>query len=71
MPLYQYKCMNCKNIFGIRKKYTERIPKNPMCPRCSNYNTSRIIEKINVIYKGEGFYTTDKEKENSEEDSKK
>jgi len=62
MPLYEYKCLNCKTVFNIRVKYTEHVFNNPMCPHCYNYNTNRVIPKINITFKGEGFYKTDSKK---------
>jgi len=62
MAEYDYICRDCgerwiissspKNIFGMRK----------FCPQCYSENVRRVFKPLSVIYKGSGFYSTDKDK---------
>lgn len=57
MPNYDYKCLECKNIFTIQKSFSE-ISENikEKCPKCKKFNTKRIIKNpITVVFNGDGF----------------
>lgn len=69
MPAYDYRCENCHTIFLVKASFTtlEKHKEEIVCPNCGSENVTRLVNKgVNVIYKGEGFYTTDKGKENDE-----
>lgn len=56
MPIYEYQCQQCRNIFEVFHKVEEEI--NPACPRCLG-QARRIISASNFILKGSGFYVND------------
>lgn len=56
MPIYEYQCQQCRNIFEVFHKVEEQI--NPACPRCFG-QARRIISASNFILKGSGFYVND------------
>lgn len=56
MPIYEYKCVSCGFRFEQRKRFDEA--EEAFCPRCGG-KASRMLFPPPVIYKGEGFYTTD------------
>ncbi|MBZ4687229.1 MAG: hypothetical protein PWQ96_828 [Clostridia bacterium] len=69
MPRYDYRCEKC-GIFEKEQRITE--PALEKCPQC-NGPVKRIISKnVGILYKTDGFYTTDyrsseyKEKQKSE-----
>ncbi len=53
MPIYEYNCQDCKQLFEEwQKDYEERdIP----CPVCGG-NASRIISSTSFVLKGGGWY---------------
>lgn len=55
MPIYEYNCQDCKQIFEEwQKDYEERdIP----CPVCGA-NASRIISSTSFVLKGGGWYAS-------------
>jgi len=56
MPLYDYKCSQCGDIFEVLQKITEDPLKH--CPKCKG-EIKRIISPVGIIFKGSGFHVTD------------
>jgi putative FmdB family regulatory protein len=56
MPIYEYQCQKCKNIFEVFHKIEEEV--SPACPKCLG-DARRIISATNFILKGSGFYVND------------
>lgn len=56
MPIYKYKCQNC----GFEFERRQHMRDSPLrgCLACGG-KVSRVIQPINVIYRGRGFYSTD------------
>ena len=56
MPLYDYECLACSNIFELRQSFTD----DPVgtCPKCQGHSRRKFVA-VPIIYKGSGFYTTD------------
>jgi putative FmdB family regulatory protein len=48
MPLYEYRCQDCRKRFDIRLTYGEYDSFVPVCPNCSSSKVQRIIHKIRV-----------------------
>lgn len=56
MPIYEYKCRDCHFDFE-REQHMQDDPIQ-VCPACGG-KVSRVIQPINIIYRGRGFYKTD------------
>ena len=54
MKTYLYRCDECK-------KEKER-PARAIVPSCCGKDMIKVYGDVPIIYKGNGFYTTDKEK---------
>ncbi len=57
MPIYTYKCNNCKKIFDefvLSSCSGEEI----LCSDC-NSSVKRVFSPVGIIFKGSGFYSTD------------
>ena len=57
MPTYEYKCLNCGDLFEV----FQSIKAAPVekCPKC-NGKVKRLISSGGIpIFKGSGFYQTD------------
>ena len=59
MPLYDYQCKKCTNIFEFEHAIGEE-PK-VKCPDCDGAS-KKLISRVGVVFKGSGFYATDNRK---------
>jgi putative FmdB family regulatory protein len=48
MPLYEYRCLDCKRRFEIFMTYTEYGTRQVTCPHCQSENIQRRIGRIRV-----------------------
>jgi len=59
MPLYDYKCLECEEIWEVQHGISEAPELS--CPACRSSRTQKVISRgVRVVYKGRGFYTTDR-----------
>ncbi|MDR2738500.1 MAG: zinc ribbon domain-containing protein [Treponema sp.] len=63
MPTYEYKCRSCGSSFEI----TQSMKDDPLevCPTCGKEIRRVINGGGGVIFKGSGFYVTDKSKKSA------
>jgi len=59
MPLYDYRCPSCSHGFELRQSFQDEAV--APCTECGA-NSTRVIHAPQVVYKGSGFYTTDRKK---------
>lgn len=57
MPHYDYRCDQCGYIFEVFQKISE--DRLSLCPECSGSITRLIGGGAGIIFKGNGFYSTD------------
>ena len=57
MPVYEYTCPNCQNIFEEWLKFSETTESAP-CPKCGS-TARHIISNTAFVLKGNGWYVTD------------
>jgi putative FmdB family regulatory protein len=57
MPIYEYMCPNCQNIFEKWLKLSETTEHTP-CPKCGS-QAQHIISNTAFVLKGGGWYVTD------------
>ncbi|MFC1553395.1 FmdB family zinc ribbon protein [candidate division KSB1 bacterium] len=55
MPLYEYRCRYCSNIFEQLNNYDSDLP---LCPVC-NSETEKIFSSSSFRLKGAGFHVND------------
>lgn len=48
MPLYEYRCQDCRKKYEVRLTYSEYDSYAPVCPQCNSANAQRIIRRIRV-----------------------
>ena len=58
MPTYEYECKNCGHVFEAFQSMKDE-PLS-ICPECGKDVRRRINGGTGVIFKGNGFYITDK-----------
>jgi putative FmdB family regulatory protein len=57
MPLYEYRCPECRAPFNLRIPITEVEASFP-CPSCG-HSADRVYSAPAISFKGSGFYNTD------------
>lgn len=55
MPLYEYRCSQCRHQFEQVQPVGQPAP---ACPRCGG-DTKKVYSSVGLIFKGAGFHTTD------------
>ena len=58
MPTYEYECKSCGHNFDAFQRMSEEPLK--ICPKCGRELRRLINGGTGVIFKGSGFYVTDK-----------
>jgi len=58
MPTYGYECKSCKYSFDVFQSMRDEPLKE--CPKCGRELRRLISGGTGVIFKGNGFYVTDK-----------
>lgn len=48
MPVYQYRCLNCKKRFEVFLTYNEYGVKRVLCPHCQSDQVQRRIGRIRI-----------------------
>jgi putative FmdB family regulatory protein len=43
MPLYEYQCRECGNIFSLRLHIEEYAKKRPKCPKCGSRKLTHLL----------------------------
>jgi len=68
MPTYEYECKSCGHSFEIFQSMSDQPLKE--CPECGKEIRRLIFGGTGVIFKGSGFYVTDKSKSQKTPDAK-
>jgi putative FmdB family regulatory protein len=56
MPLYEYRCRSCENLFEYMQGISER-PKR-RCEECGG-SLEKLVSRAGFVLKGTGWYETD------------
>jgi len=56
MPIYEYQCSRCNNVFELPHKMDEDC--KAVCPKCMA-PAKKLISATNFVLKGSGFYVND------------
>ncbi len=67
MPIYEYQCTHCNEVFEIFHKIDEDC--KVACPTCLG-PAKKLISATNFILKGSGFYVNDYPSKNRREGKK-
>ena len=68
MPIYEYQCDRCNEVFEIFHKIDEDC--KVACPKCLG-PVKKLISATNFVLKGSGFYVNDYPSESRKEGKKK
>jgi putative FmdB family regulatory protein len=58
MPTYEYECKSCRHSFDVFQSIKDEPLK--ICPECGKELRRIINGGTGIIFKGSGFYTTDR-----------
>ncbi|MBI3287388.1 MAG: zinc ribbon domain-containing protein [Chloroflexi bacterium] len=47
MPIYEYRCLNCKRRFSLLRSFSDESA--PQCPRCESREVKRLISRVAVL----------------------
>ncbi|OGP88617.1 MAG: hypothetical protein A2157_04635 [Deltaproteobacteria bacterium RBG_16_47_11] len=67
MPIYEYQCDRCNEIFEIFHKIDEDC--KVACPKCLG-QVKKLVSATNFVFKGSGFYVNDYPSESRKEGKK-
>ena len=68
MPIYEYQCNRCNEVFEIFHKIDEDC--KVACPKCLG-PVKKLISATNFVLKGSGFYVNDYPSESRKEGKKR
>lgn len=69
MPLYEYRCSKCNNLFQLMEKITISN-ESRACPKCGG-EAKKIISLSSFHLKGGGWYVTDYKRKSSGDSANK
>ncbi len=49
MPIYEYRCQDCRRRISLFFRSFEEIAAEPVCPRCGGTRLSRLISRVSVV----------------------
>jgi putative FmdB family regulatory protein len=49
MPIYEYRCRDCRRKVSLFFRTFSYIPAEPACPRCGGTHLSRLISRVAVV----------------------
>lgn len=56
MPIYEYECDGCKEVFEVRQKMSDPPPTRHAC---GSEQVHRVLSATTFVLKGTGWYKTD------------
>lgn len=70
MPTYEYECRACGEVHEVFHGMNEKGPRK--CPSCGKLKLRKLMSAgAGLIFKGDGFYTTDYRSKDYKEKAKK
>lgn len=58
MPVYTYHCEHCGHEFDKQQSFSDTAL--VVCPSCHKHSLHKVYKPAGVVFKGPGFYVTDK-----------
>ena len=69
MPIFEYKCEKCGNIFEVLALGSEN-DKKIICPKCNSEKVKKMLNPPTLVFKGPGFYATEYGKQKANKNPK-
>jgi putative FmdB family regulatory protein len=58
MPIYEFRCLGCGNVFELLKLKKESEEAAMKCPKCKSEEVERILSTVNTIVSSGGKRST-------------
>src|SRR5688572_2489055 len=68
MPIYEYECKGCGDVFEVLQKYDDPPPTKH---ECGSKKVRRVMSPTAFVFKGEGWYVTDYARKDQEKKNKR
>ena len=49
MPLYEFRCADCKKKFDLRLSLSELDRKRYRCPKCRGRHLEKLVSSVSVV----------------------
>jgi len=49
MPIYEYRCLDCRRRVSLFFRSLSAVPEEPACPRCRGTNLTRLMSRVAVL----------------------
>ena len=49
MPIYEYRCHDCRRRVSVFFRSFSDVDDEPVCPRCGGQHLSRLISRVSVV----------------------
>jgi putative FmdB family regulatory protein len=49
MPIYEYRCLDCRRRVSLFFRSFSDIPEEPTCPRCGGAHLRRLVSRVSVV----------------------
>ncbi len=56
MPLYEYQCRACDQVYEVRHEW--KAPAPP-CPECGSADVKKVLHAAALVFKGSGWHVND------------
>lgn len=56
MPLYEFKCSACDEVFDVRQDWKAPYPD---CPACGGGDVKKVYHPAALVFKGSGWHVND------------
>lgn len=60
MPIFDFQCEKCSHRFEMTLVLGNKDI--PACPACGSKKTEKLITPPTIVFRGKGFYATDRKK---------
>ena len=58
VPRYDYKCDSCRKKYELQQSFSAEA--SHVCEKCGKGTATRLLSVPRIVFKGSGFYVTDK-----------
>ena len=57
MPIYEFRCVECSNVFELLQLTQENDKKAMKCPKCNSTEVERLLSRVSVMRSADGKAT--------------
>lgn len=57
MPIYEFRCLECSNIFELLQLTMKKDKRGMRCPKCKSSEIERVLSRVSVVRSVDGKAT--------------